>query len=228
MKNLKQFFRPNFFSLLAIAFSIFAFGPFSSPQKSVSVAADKMNVFYVGVDNPITVAVEGIPDEEVKVHSDQVKLEKVGIGKYIVKASRLGNVKILVYGDGFETEEFEFRVKRIPDPTAALYMQNETNWMQGEISAEDFKQAAKLGTSMGDFMFSFNAEITTFTITRVPANGEAIELRDVAGGSDFGGYVRDLIDAAMPGDTYYFNDVKGKFPGMDKPWKLNSLVFRIK
>lgn len=227
MKNLKSFFRPNFFSLLAIAFGFYAFGPFAEQQKSVSVAVDKMNVFYLGVENPITVAVEGIPDEVVKVHSDQVTLEKVGIGKYTVKASKPGTVKILVYGDGFETAEFEFRVKRIPDPVAAMYMKNGTYWMQGEISADDFKQAAKLGANMGDFMFAVTTEITSFTITRVPANGEVVELRDIPGNIDFSGYVRELIDAAMPGDTYYFNDVEGKFPGTDKPWKLNSLVFRI-
>ncbi|MBK9639669.1 MAG: hypothetical protein IPO63_18420 [Bacteroidetes bacterium] len=33
-------------------------------KPSASVAADKMNVIYIGVPNPITVSVPGVPDEK--------------------------------------------------------------------------------------------------------------------------------------------------------------------
>ncbi len=229
MKNLKQFFQPNFFTLLTVAVAFFAFGPLAiKTQKSVSVAVDKMNVFYIGVDNPITVAVEGIDDEKVKVYSDQVKLEKVGIGKYMVKAFKPGDAKILVHGEGFEPQELQFRVRRIPDPLASLQMENGTKFLDGELSAEDFKKATGLGVLMENFTFDFKADITSYTIVRVPKRGEQSSMDYAADNGDFDNDVKALMESAEPGDRFYFTNVKGKFPGRENPWSLNSLVFRIK
>lgn len=227
MKNLKQFLRPNFFSIIAVGFAIYAFAP-NMELRSVSVAVDKMNVFYIGVDNPITVAVEGIPDEVVQLHSDQVKLVKVGQGKYNVTASKPGIAKLLVYGDGFEPQDLEFRVKRIPDPLASLKMENGTLQLDSDLPAENFKKAIGLGIMMENFNFDFSATISSYHIVKVPLGGKQVELESTSTDGSFNAAIKTLIDAASPGDTYYFTEVKGKFPGSMNAWKLNSLVFHIK
>jgi hypothetical protein len=58
--------------------------------KSVSISADKMNVFYVGIDNPVTIAVAGINSNDIEV--SVIGLEGISISgeksSYIVRASQ--------------------------------------------------------------------------------------------------------------------------------------------
>ncbi len=76
----------------------------------LSVAADRMNVLYMGVDNPISVAISGVPADQVKVSSRDVRLIETGKGKFIAKAGRPGKATILVEAPNYR-QEVEFRVK---------------------------------------------------------------------------------------------------------------------
>jgi len=84
-------------------------------ETSATVSADKMNVFYIGVDNPISVSVAGVSSNAVKVNCSGPGCNlKGGKGKYVVNVSRPGDVKINVAGGGL-SKSADFRVKRIPD-----------------------------------------------------------------------------------------------------------------
>lgn len=85
-------------------------------EQSVAVAADKMNVFYVGVDNPLSLSAAGVPSTKIKVAATGADLTKVSNGKYIVKPKKIGTSMITVSGGGLDPATFEYRVKRIPDP----------------------------------------------------------------------------------------------------------------
>lgn len=59
---------------------------------SVTVAADKMNVFYIGVDNPISVAAAGVSSNDIAVSvsgAGGAKIKSAGRGKYIVNATKM-------------------------------------------------------------------------------------------------------------------------------------------
>src|SRR5208283_1999231 len=58
-------------------------------QPSVTVSADAMNVFYIGVDNPVSISAPGIPMEKLKPSITQGSLTPTGKGggKYIVKVN---------------------------------------------------------------------------------------------------------------------------------------------
>ena len=45
---------------------------------SATISADKMNVFYMGVDNPVSVAVAGVNSNDVKVNGSGIKMKKTG------------------------------------------------------------------------------------------------------------------------------------------------------
>lgn len=91
--------------------------PQSNNDAVLSVAADRMNVLYMGIDNPISVAISGVPADQVKVSSRDVRLIETGKGKFIAKAARPGKATILVEAPNYR-QEVEFRVKPIPDPVA--------------------------------------------------------------------------------------------------------------
>jgi len=46
-------------------------------ERSVAASADKMNVFYLGVDNPLSVSAAGVPSDQVKVRGEGVTLTKL-------------------------------------------------------------------------------------------------------------------------------------------------------
>lgn len=92
-------------------------------EPSANVAATKMNVFYRGVDNPITISAAGVP-------ASKLKYDIVGDGKIVQKADGLyvsglksmavQNVTINIYSEtGNERKKLGeklFRVRNLPKP----------------------------------------------------------------------------------------------------------------
>jgi len=78
--------------------------------RSVAVSLDKMNVFYIGVDNPVTVSAAGVSTKDLKVNASGVKLTPNGKSKYIVKPSKPGKASITVSGGGLEPTKFDYKV----------------------------------------------------------------------------------------------------------------------
>jgi hypothetical protein len=89
-----------------------------------SMQLDKMNVFYIGVDNPVTVAAAGYSVEDVSLSIPDATIvgEK---GKYVINVSKPGTVEV---GINAKTKEgsikkvggMTVRVKRIPNPIAMV------------------------------------------------------------------------------------------------------------
>ena len=94
----------------------------AEPSEAV-ISADKMNVFYVGVTNPISVAAAGVSTNALKVSCSGggCNMTKSSNGKYNIKVSQPGaTATITVSGGGLQATRFEYRVKRIPDPVAIV------------------------------------------------------------------------------------------------------------
>jgi len=61
-----------------------------------AISADELNVFYVGLDNPISVAVAGVDSRNVSVSASAGNLENVGGGRYkVLFPARQGNESII-------------------------------------------------------------------------------------------------------------------------------------
>lgn len=226
--KLSNFFSAPVFLLIACFAMLYAF-TFTSEKdsKTVSVAAEKMNVLYIGVDNPLTVAVEGVPDEKVNLASDEVQLTKTGRGRYNAVAKNPGTASILVHGEGFEARTLTFRVKRIPDPVVTLENPNLYFKTEGVVTVEEFKQTVGLMLNMGGcFDFDSKMEVLEFKVLRVPKTGDPVEVHCKEG--KLNAMAKKLIDEATSGDTFYFDMVKVKMEGDAAARKLNSLVFKVK
>ena len=111
-------------------------------ERSATVSADKMNVFYIGVDNPISVAVAGASSNAVKVSATGGANVSGRNGNYIVKATKPGEIKINVNAPGIQ-KSFDFRVKRIPDPSPMLGRGPQAKG--GRMGSGEFKAQQGLG-----------------------------------------------------------------------------------
>ena len=146
--------------------------------RSATVSADKMNVFYIGVDNPISVAVAGVSSNDVKVRCDGCSLNG-SRGKYIATATRPGEVTVNVSGGGLPNTPFKFRVKRIPDPVAKL-----GNKGDGSMGNGEFKVQQGLIPWLEGFDFDAKCQIQGFTLTRVPKREDPIQNVNAGGTFD--------------------------------------------
>ncbi len=217
----------NSYSFLLVITMFFTIGGTAIAQRAISLTPEKADALYIGVDNPVQVAVEGIADDKVYLASDGVEIENLGGGLYNLRVAHPGKTTFTVHGEGFDYKNFDLEVKRIPDPLAALKLEGGELKMDGELTPEQFRKAIGVGFEMKGFKGKIQLDLASFNIVRVPGDGsDPLEIanRDAS----FNERARVLVNAAMPGDRYYFQEVMVNAPNESEPRKVNSLVFRIK
>jgi gliding motility-associated protein GldM len=88
-----------------------------------AISADELNVFYVGLDNPISVAVAGVDSRNVAVSASAGNLQNVGGGRYkVLFPARQGNESVISVsakmGDGrvVPMGSKKFKIRNVPRP----------------------------------------------------------------------------------------------------------------
>ncbi|MGH1336416.1 MAG: GldM family protein [Aureispira sp.] len=190
-------------------------------QASVNVAADKMNVLYVGVPNPVTVAAAGVKTSNMKVSMSGGTLSGSGSSR-TVTAKKPGKAVITVRDtEKGKSYPFEFRVKRIPDPVVRLGKKSD-----GAMGSGEFKAQPGLAAWLDNFDFDAKCKVQSYTLYYTRKRQDPVELKGK--GARFSGQVANAIRAAKPGDQYAFTDVKARCPGDSAGRRVNGLAFKIR
>lgn len=189
-------------------------------DRSVAVSLDKMNVFYVGVENPISVSVAGVSSTKVQVNAKGVELKNNGDGKYVAIPRVTGKASITISGGGLKPTTMEYTVKRIPDPV--LMMGNKKS---GTMSPSEMQVQPGLIPMLENFDFKARCKIDEFEIARV-RNGDVATA--INKGGKFGTAAKRLVENAKRKDIYYFDGVYAMCPGDKVRRKLNGMIFKIK
>ncbi len=191
-------------------------------QRSATVSADKMNVFYVGVDNPISVAAAGVSSNDLKVSVTNGTAKNTGKGQYDIRVSTPGQTAtVTLSGGGLTASSFPFRIKRIPSPIAYV-----ANQMGGAVGNGTFGAQRGIEPRLDGFEFDAKCVIQGFVLKYVARRQDPIVITNPGG--TFGGQAKDLISKAKPGDLYIFDNVKAKCPGDNAGRNINSLSFNIR
>ncbi len=196
-----------------------------------SMQLDKMNVFYIGVPNPITVSAAGYSLQDISVNIPGASVtpdKEAGLGHYIVKVEKPGKVlaKILAKkqdGGSEQAGAMEVRVKMIPDPVAEL-----ANKSQGGMSSALFKAQAGIIARLKNFDFDARFVVTSYSFSMLPKRGELLGPYKVKGPwlKKTSKEVRQLIERARPGDRIFIEDIRAIGP--DKRQRaLNSINLRL-
>ncbi len=215
--------RPAVSVLVAILFIVTtAFGSlFAQDDLVVSVAADRMNVLYIGVDNPITVAVAGISNDNIQVSSEDVTVLPQGDGKYILQATKPGEVKVKVESQGKLLKETVFRVKRVPDPVGMVGSKN-----GGTVMVYELQEQKEMIALLENFDFDAYCEIVSFNVIKISRRNDPVEVANQ--GNTFGEQTLELFRLAAPGDTYIIRNIKAKCPGDMAARLLDNIMFEVK
>ena len=193
----------------------------------ISIDLPNMNVFYVGVDNPITITTPNVDPKMLKVTISEKgggSIRCVRDNEYSVRVTRPigteGRCFIKVAGEGFN-KTIPFQIKRIPNPVAKLY-----DSQGGSIGTGQFKAQKGMSAVLERFEYDVNCEIMGFIVTHIPKGQDYSD--SVNRGAEFTEKSRRLIDKAKPGDFYFFDKIKARCPGDVAGRAINSMVFRIK
>lgn len=128
---------------------------------AATISADKMNVVYRGVKNPMTISFAGISDNNVSANAQG--LSRVSGSKYVMDATRIQGreVTINVSGklpDGQNvSDRATFRIKDLPKPTGTIRGEDGSVKMQRQSL-----EISTVGAKFDDFDFELPLSVTGF------------------------------------------------------------------
>jgi len=176
------------------------------PQpKEATISADKMNVVYRGVVNPMTISFAGISDNNVSASADGLT-KADGMAKYNMSPGQGTSVTINVTAklpDGKSAQSSKiFRIKGIPGPLGALG--GETGETKGSKSRLEVSQVT---AKLPDFDFDVNLNVTGFTF-KVPGQAAV-----VVNGDRVNAQCKAVLARAGRGDQVTISDIKVRLVG---------------
>ena len=175
------------------------------PNQAI-ISADKMNVVYRGVPNPISISVPGIASN--KVNASAPGMTKVGDGKFMLNAGSGSEVKITVNAtmpDGKAMSSAQvFRIKGLPAPTGKVGGNTANKGPKSNL------EVCSVTAIMEDFDFPVSVNVTQFNI-KVPGQPTI-----VVSGSKMDGRARAAIAKASKGDVVVISEIKASFSGIDQ------------
>ncbi|MEO6220856.1 MAG: GldM family protein, partial [Ginsengibacter sp.] len=168
-----------------------------------AVMLDKMNVFYIGVDNPVSIS-SGTGWDKTNVNMSGGSLNKVGTGKYNVRVSTPGKASITVSADK-KLSTFDFRIKRIPDPILKVGPSS-----GGRIQSVVFKNQQFARADLENFDFDARFSVVGATVYFSGANFPSVQSATISG-SNLGG-ISAQLQKCIPGTSVTFDNVKVQGP----------------
>ncbi len=186
-----------------------------------SVALDKMNVMYIGVDNPVTIASStGWDKTSVSATGGGISLSGSN-GKYVARVgSQTDDCTITVTSDG-KPSVFKFRVRNVPEAQAYVGGQPSGS----NVNAGAFKAQPGVQAGIKNFPFELSYDVVSFTFT-CDTDDDIVVIP--AQGAAFAGAVRSAINThVQPGRMVTLDDIRVKGPD-GRTIKAPSLVYYIK
>lgn len=192
-------------------------------RPSAVVSPDKMNVFYIGVPNPVSVSAPGFSKDKIKVSMSSGEISGNG-GNYVVKVSQPGKVMVTVSGvlEGGKTTVLgasEFRIKRIPPPRVKF-----SGKAGGRLSVGEAKVQNRIFAVLEDFDFEATFNINHFKLYIVKPRSDAQMFEST--NNAFTPAMTSAMQGAISGTRIIFDDIIATGPdGVKRP--LDPITFNI-
>jgi gliding motility-associated protein GldM len=172
---------------------------------SATISADKMNVVYRGVDNPMTISFAGVPDNKVSASGTGLK-KGSGTGKYSMVPTSGREVVINVTAtldDGSKvSDKAIFRIKDIPKPAGRI---------AGRVGTAKLPrnnvEIGKIEAVLEDFDFDLPLTVTEF---KIKIEGKPSV---TCSGSRLNGSAKSALRSAPRGSQVQIFDIKSRTNG---------------
>jgi gliding motility-associated protein GldM len=196
--------------MIVILIAIFLnFQLYSQIENSVVVSADKMNILYIGIDNPVSVAALGIASDKLKVSISNGNITGSN-GKYIVQP--LGGSESIIDvsaevkpGDIKKVGSVVFKNKRIPDPSPCIGNYCNTSLY---ITKEELLKSTIVNVSL-NMPFEIKFEIVSFVFSYLGENKNKVDIP--VSGNRFTQDIINSINKMNDGGELFIENIKVKF-----------------
>ena len=182
------------------------------PNEAV-ISADKMNVVYRGVVNPMTISMPGVPDNQVNASAPG--LSRKSGPNYIMKPNAGSSEVTIVVTGTFDGQKFssskKFRIKDIPKPEGAILRTT------GAVKlAKANILAGELSVAFNDFDFDLTTKVNSFRIL-VPGQPSVVVQGSRVSAS---GAAAAAVNRAKKGDIIQISEIRysvSGYSGTPKP-----------
>jgi gliding motility-associated protein GldM len=187
-------------------------------QPSATIAATKMNVFYIGLPNPVSVSAPGVALKDISLSAPGLQFTKAGKeGEYIVNPKTAGKFKVTVNkAGGGALGSMEFRVKSLPTPVAKILGKN-----GGPVQVGLLKAVDKVDAVMENFDFEMKVTIASFDLTM---NIKGDLKTEVSKSNTLTPQMKAMLSGVQKGTKVYFENIKVTMPNGEKR-SLGTLSF---
>ncbi len=201
-------------------------GEYKVAKSAVAVSADMMNVFYAGVENPVSAGAAGVSPNDIVLNASGagVRFKPKGeAGKYIFEFSGTGECNITVSKrgpDGVKAQgpPQKFRVKPLPKPDLKIG----GAFSPSEMKKDMLATVRALGAGAIGFDFQANYRVVEWEISGTNNKGKYFP--GIKGnGSTLSAEALSLLSAPAVGSKIYFD---AKIQGPDG--KFNSVTQGVK
>lgn len=185
---------------------------------SATISADKMNVVYRGVKNPMTISFAGVPDN--KVSASAQGLSRSSGSSYVMDAQAVKGREVTInvtatLPDGKKvSDNAKFRIKDLPKPTGTVRGEDGALKMQ-----RNSLKISTIGAKFDDFDFELPLRVTGFKF-KVPGQ-PTIEVK----GNKLDSRAQKALAKAKRGSGVQIFDVQAKASGVSVILKKVSPVF---
>ncbi len=191
-----------------------------------SIQLDKMNVFYIGVPNPITVSAAGYSIEDISVAIPGATITPKEKGHYDIMVTKPGKVTASINAKtakGMESVgSMEIRVKTIPDPVGKV-----AGKTGGTIPAATFRAQAGIVAALDNFDFDAKFIVTSYEMSWLPKRGE-YQTAGIVNSAYFKNnpLISDYMKKASIGDKVFIENIKARGPD-GRTRSLSSIVLTL-
>lgn len=188
-------------------------------EKGLLLSADKMNVMYRGLENPVSGSILGADNSKLTLSAPGALVRSTGTGKWIVKPQAGNVVKLILSGrepnGKVVSQEFEYRIKNVPPPQGQMRGQNVLTMPAQSIQNQTVQAA------IPDFDFPVSFTVTEFMV-RIPGRAAMLvkgnSLQDAAG----------LLKNVRPGDDVSIIEIKATAQGLEGPIKkITPIIIHV-
>ena len=188
-----------------------------------SIFLSKMNVLYIGEDNPLTISGGSVGREKVHVSFSNGDIAPAGGSnpdEWIAKPNKQGDANIIVTAAG-KPYPFPMRVKTLPDPTGFVGTHK-----GGQISASEFQADGGIIARLENSEFQSPFVVKSYTLGAVGGNIPQYQ-QAVNTGPRWSGTAAQIIGKATPGTRVFIDEIHAV--GRDGRDRIISpMVFNLK
>jgi gliding motility-associated protein GldM len=167
-----------------------------------SIFLEKMNVVYIGVDNPVTISAGSGGKENMRASFSNGSMSSMGGDRYNIKPSSVGEANVNITANG-KSYAFPIRCKRLPDPIVMV-----GGVTSGGIPAAQFKVQGGMIAKLKDSDFDAPFQVVGY---KVGASVNGIYQEQPVDGARWSA-AAGLIGKAAPGSVIYFDNIRVKGP----------------